>query len=200
MLIVALVASLVATTTPGTGRGQLKALTLEIAALLRRERLAAILSGRDRHVSLDGERRVLVGEAGERFGFPVMSWSTCWAQAAQAVIMATPEGSQPYRILVWKIDPLTRGNDRTVRGVSMQVGAIWARWIELLAGLLLAWREMWRLQRTLIVSHQDDRLIVRQAPGRNPIMQLISTDEPAKRACGIRAGGACGRKPCSRLK
>ena len=61
----------------------------------------------------------------------------------------------------------------------MQVGAIWARWIELLAGLLLAWREMWRLQRTLIVSHRDDRLIVRQAPGRNPIMQLISTDEPA---------------------
>ncbi len=70
MLIIALVASLVATTTPGTGRGQLKALTLEIAALLRRERLAAILSGRDRHVSLDGERRVLVGDAGEPIVVP----------------------------------------------------------------------------------------------------------------------------------
>ena len=35
MLIIALVASLVAVMTPGTGRAKLKELTLEIAALLR---------------------------------------------------------------------------------------------------------------------------------------------------------------------
>ena len=40
-LIIALVASLAVTIMPGTGRGRLKALTLEIAALLRRERLGA---------------------------------------------------------------------------------------------------------------------------------------------------------------
>jgi len=34
-------------------------LTLETAALLRRERLGAVLTGRDRQVSIDGERRVL---------------------------------------------------------------------------------------------------------------------------------------------
>ena len=56
--------------TPGTGRAQLKALTLEIAALLRRERLGAILTGRDRQVSLDGERRVLVGDGGDVVAVP----------------------------------------------------------------------------------------------------------------------------------
>jgi prepilin-type N-terminal cleavage/methylation domain-containing protein len=61
MLIIALVASLAVTVIPGTGRGKLKALTLETAALLRRERLGAVLTGKERQVSLDGERRVLVG-------------------------------------------------------------------------------------------------------------------------------------------
>ena len=70
MLIVALIASLVATITPGTGRVQLKSLTLQVAALLRRERLAAILSGRQRQISLDDERRVLVGDAGESIAVP----------------------------------------------------------------------------------------------------------------------------------
>ena len=59
-----------AAATPGTGRAQLKALTLEAAALLRRERMAAILSGRDRHVSLDGVRRLLVGDAGNSVTIP----------------------------------------------------------------------------------------------------------------------------------
>jgi general secretion pathway protein H len=64
MLIIALVASLAITMMPGTGRAGLKAVTLESAALLRRERLGAILTGRDRHVALDGERRVLIGDGG----------------------------------------------------------------------------------------------------------------------------------------
>lgn len=62
MLIIALLASLVVTLTPGTGRAQLRALALETAALLRRERTDAILSGRARQVSIDGERRALVGD------------------------------------------------------------------------------------------------------------------------------------------
>ena len=64
MLIIALVASLAVTTIPGTGRGRLKALTLETAALLRRERLGAVMTGRERQVSIDGEKRVLVGDGG----------------------------------------------------------------------------------------------------------------------------------------
>lgn len=65
MVIIALVASLAVTLMPGTGRARLKAVTLETAALLRRERLGAMLTGRDRHVSLDGERRILLGDGGD---------------------------------------------------------------------------------------------------------------------------------------
>jgi general secretion pathway protein H len=70
MLIIALVASLAITLAPGTGRARLKAVTLETAALLRRERLGAMLTGRDRHVSLDGERRILVGDGGDVVAIP----------------------------------------------------------------------------------------------------------------------------------
>src|SRR4030081_3605718 len=65
MVIIALIASLAITMIPGPGRARLKALTLETAALLRRERLGAILTGRERQVSLDGERRVLVSDGGD---------------------------------------------------------------------------------------------------------------------------------------
>lgn len=70
MLIIALVASLAITMMPGTGRAGLKAVTLETAALLRRERIGAILTGRERHVSLDGERRVLIGDGGGVVAIP----------------------------------------------------------------------------------------------------------------------------------
>ena len=63
MLIIALVSSLAVAMMPGTGRAGLQALALETAALLRRERLGAVLTGRQRDVSLDGERRVLLGES-----------------------------------------------------------------------------------------------------------------------------------------
>jgi general secretion pathway protein L len=53
----------------------------------------------------------------------------------------------------------------------MQVGAIWGRWIEVLAGVLFAWREVWRARRALIVQQENDRFIVRQAkPGRDRLI------------------------------
>src|ERR1700749_4559187 len=70
MLIIALVASLAITMMPGTGRAGLKAVTLQTASLLRRERLGAILTGRDREGSLDRKRRILVGEGGEMVALP----------------------------------------------------------------------------------------------------------------------------------
>src|SRR5438132_9753588 len=70
MLIVALVASLAVTIMPGTGRARLKAVTLEAAALLRRERLGAILTGREREVAIDGERRILIGDGGSAVELP----------------------------------------------------------------------------------------------------------------------------------
>jgi general secretion pathway protein H len=104
MLIIALVASLAVTMMPGTGRGGLKALTLETAALLRRERLGAVLTGRDRQVSLDGERRVLVGDGGDVLAIPrdvaldVLGIDALWS-GRQAVVRFTPDGSSTGAVL-----------------------------------------------------------------------------------------------------
>src|SRR5438093_8055840 len=70
MLIIALMASLAITMMPGTGRARLKAVTLEAAALIRRERLGAILTGREREVAIDGERRILIGDGGRIVALP----------------------------------------------------------------------------------------------------------------------------------
>ena len=70
MLIVALVATLAVLFTRGSGRSELKAVTLEAAALLRRERVAALLTGRERTVSLDGVSRMLMGDSGSVVSIP----------------------------------------------------------------------------------------------------------------------------------
>ena len=70
MLIVALIATLAMPTGRGTGRGQLKALALETADLMRRERVGAVLTRRLRHVSVDGDARMLVGDGGKRIAMP----------------------------------------------------------------------------------------------------------------------------------
>lgn len=104
MLIIALVSSLAVTMMPGTGRGGLKALTLETAALLRRERLGAVLTGRDRQVSLDGERRVLVGDGGNVLAIPrdvvldVLGIDALWS-GRQAVVRFTPDGASTGAVL-----------------------------------------------------------------------------------------------------
>ncbi|WP_428991042.1 type II secretion system protein [Methylocapsa aurea] len=70
MMIVALISGLVLAWTFGSGRSKLKAVALEAAALLRRERLGAMLSGRPRHVALDVSARLLVGESGGKVVVP----------------------------------------------------------------------------------------------------------------------------------
>lgn len=70
MMIVALISGLVLAWTVGSGRSKLKAVALESAALLRRERLGAMLSGHPRHVALDVSARVLVGESGGKVAVP----------------------------------------------------------------------------------------------------------------------------------
>src|SRR5919202_578938 len=66
MAIVAVIASLVLPMVHGTGRPQLKALALETATLIRAERVGAVLTGRVRRVSIDGERRLLACDGGRR--------------------------------------------------------------------------------------------------------------------------------------
>jgi general secretion pathway protein H len=96
MLIIALTASLVMATLPGTGRTKLRAVTLETAALLRRERLGAILTGRDREVLLEG--RHLIGQGGSVVDIPsdvvlqVLGAEDLW-RARQSIIRFHPDGA-----------------------------------------------------------------------------------------------------------
>lgn len=70
MMIIALVAGLAVTMAPGTGRPRLEGVALQTAALFRRERLGAILTARDRVVSIDGDSRAFVGDGGDRVAIP----------------------------------------------------------------------------------------------------------------------------------
>lgn len=103
MLIIAMLASLVVTMVPGTGRASLKALTLQTAALLRRERLAAILSGQSRRVSLDGNARTIVGQTGT-IAIPrdvrvdVIGVNELWS-GRQAVVRFEPDGASTGSVL-----------------------------------------------------------------------------------------------------
>jgi general secretion pathway protein H len=104
MLIIALVSSLVAANTPGSGRAKLKALTLDIAALFRRERLGAILTGRDREVSLDGKRRALIADGGDAISVPtdvvvdVLGVDEVWS-GRLAVVRFHPDGASSGAVL-----------------------------------------------------------------------------------------------------
>jgi general secretion pathway protein H len=104
MLIIALVASLAVTIMPGTGRGRLKALTLEIAALLRRERLGAVMTGRERQVSVDGEQRVLIGDGGDVVAVPrdvvldILGIDALWS-GRQAAVRFQPDGASTGAVL-----------------------------------------------------------------------------------------------------
>lgn len=104
MLIIALVAGLAVTFTRGTGRVQLKAVALETAALFRRERLGAILTGRSRGVSLDGERRLFVGDGGDVVAIPrdvavsVLGVDGRWS-GRQAVVGFHPDGASSGTVL-----------------------------------------------------------------------------------------------------
>jgi len=104
MLIIALVASLAVTMMPGTGRAGLKAVTLQTASLLRRERLGAILTGRDREVSLDGERRILVGDGGDIVALPrdiavdILGVDALWS-GRQAVVRFHPDGASTGAVM-----------------------------------------------------------------------------------------------------
>ena len=105
MLIIAMVAALVVTMTPGTGRAQLKALALETAALFRRERLGAILSGRSRRVSIDGQLRSLIGDGGDVVPIPhdvvvnILGVDEEWS-GRQAVVRFLPDGASSGTVLI----------------------------------------------------------------------------------------------------
>jgi general secretion pathway protein H len=104
VLIIAMVAGVAIAFTHGTGRPRLRAVALEAAALFRRERLGAILTGRDRRVSLDGDRRLLVGDGGRVVAIPedvaidVLGVDQRWS-GRQAVVGFHPDGASSGTVL-----------------------------------------------------------------------------------------------------
>ena len=98
MMIIALVAGLAVTMTPGTGRPGLESVALQTAALFRRERLGAVLTARDRSVSVDGDSRAFVGDGGDRVAIPrvvqvdVLGVDAQWS-GRQAVVRFLPDGA-----------------------------------------------------------------------------------------------------------
>jgi general secretion pathway protein H len=98
MTIIAMLSSLAVTFLTGTGRGDLKALTLQTAALIRRERLGAILSGQSRRIALDPDRRTLAGDGGELLAIPndvvfdLVGVDQQWS-GLKAVVRFEPDGS-----------------------------------------------------------------------------------------------------------
>jgi general secretion pathway protein H len=99
MLIIALIATLIMPTARGTGRGQLKALALETADLMRRERVGAVLTRRLRHVSIDGDQRMLIGDGGKQVAIPtdvvfdVLGANEAWAGRRSLVRFETDGSS-----------------------------------------------------------------------------------------------------------
>jgi general secretion pathway protein H len=104
MAIVALIATLVFTALPGTGHAQLKALALRTAALMRRERLSAILTGRSRSVSIDGASRAFVTDGGDRIAVPrdvtvdILGVDEQWS-GRQAVVRFLPDGASSGAVM-----------------------------------------------------------------------------------------------------
>jgi general secretion pathway protein H len=72
--------------------------------LLRRERLGAVLTGKERQVSLDGERRVLVGDGGDTLAIPrdvvvdILGIDAVWS-GRQAIVRFTPDGASTGAVL-----------------------------------------------------------------------------------------------------
>jgi len=106
MLIVSLLAALVVAVAPSTGRGRLRSMTLQTAALLRHERFAALMTGQNRRISLDATARRLVGDGGEAIAIPsdvvleVVGANELWS-GRQTVVRFEPDGASTGAVLTF---------------------------------------------------------------------------------------------------
>jgi general secretion pathway protein L len=53
-----------------------------------------------------------------------------------------------------------------MQDIATRAIAILTRWIEVFAGVLFAWREMWRARSSLLVRRDNDSFIVHKASAR----------------------------------
>src|SRR5262245_27712037 len=79
----------------------------------------------------------------------------------------------------------------------MSIGAILQRWLDVLATVLFACRELWRVRRTLIVSRDGAHVVVRRAePHGDAIVRADGADRGkviARVAAGARPPAALVR-------
>jgi general secretion pathway protein H len=106
MTIIALMSGLAVTLTRGSGRARLKAVAIETAGLLRRERLSAMMSGQPRHVALDREKRALLGESGGKVLVPddvevSLLGVDSSAGSLRAVVRFEPDGASTGAVLAF---------------------------------------------------------------------------------------------------
>jgi len=71
-----------------------------------------------------------------------------------------------------------------MQNLVTRVGAIWIRWIDVLAAVLFAWREMWRARNSLFVRRTNDGFIVGKPGVRRDNLLRVEpqTDAPEIRS------------------
>ena len=86
-----------------------------------------------------------------------------------------------------------------------QIGTLLRRWIEVLAATYLALRDTWRTQRTLVITRENDRFVLREAPPDNgriirreasqeqeeelPVLAVLTPGEPVSDEISRMHGG-----------
>src|SRR5215470_15238262 len=102
--LIEMVAGLAVSITAGTGRAQLEAVALRSAALFRRERQGAILSGHSRLVSFDFKARALIGDGGDEVVVPgdvavdILGADAQW-EGRRAVVRFEPDGASSGTVM-----------------------------------------------------------------------------------------------------
>ncbi len=67
-----------------------------------------------------------------------------------------------------------------MQDIVTRIGGIWIRWIDVLAAMLFAWREMWRARSSLFVRPTNDGFVVHKAGvRRDSLLRIVpQTDGP----------------------
>jgi len=78
---------------------------------------------------------------------------------------------------------------------GMQVGQIWGRWLDGLTVVLVAARELWRAQRALVVTHENNTFVIRQGEAiATPLARFIKQKGDAPPTGSILATVSAGMR------
>jgi general secretion pathway protein L len=69
-----------------------------------------------------------------------------------------------------------------------QIDGLLRRWLDVLAATYFAWRDAWRAQRTLVISRENNQLVVRKTPRDNK-SAIRQEDEEGRPVLAVLASG-----------